>query len=367
MKRLLFLLVLLLLFASACTGPEPSPVPTPTGTASPLPTLVPSQTPTPTPEPPTPTATALTIQGTLTIKVNVRSGPGSSFTSLGLLNAGQKVQVLARDTSGQWYQVLYPVAPAGIAWVSAQYVQIPAGTQVPQQTTPTPTGPTGRVLQRLNVRTGPGRTFPSLGTLAPDVQVSLTGKNATAAWFQILYPSGPGGRAWVTAQYIQTDSADGLPVLDDYGTPVPAGTAGLLPSQPASTPTFGPALADGDFAADPGGRVVFSTAGTNLFSYSSQVSAPQGDPEDWIAFTPYAATGSNARLLISLACSGNGTLIVELWQGGSMLSGWGSLACGDENTLVSLPAGLEYELRLRPAVGEGLQFVDYVLKVQNQP
>jgi uncharacterized protein YraI len=364
MNRLIFPLVVLPLLASACAAPLPVVMPSLTATSSP--TAIPTQVPTRTPLPSTPTATPMPIEGTLTIKVNVRSGPGMAFPSLGLLDAGGKVQVLFSDPTGKWYRVLYPAAQDGYGWVAAQFVRIPVWTQVPVLATPTPTGPSGRVLQRLNVRSGPGMTFDTLGLLEADALVFLTGKNSSASWLQIVYPSGSGGRGWVTAQYIQAD-ATGLPVLDDYGTPVASDLSGPTAIPVTPTPTVGPAYNDNDSPANPAVRVTFSASGTQQFTYSSQVSASEGDPGDWLAFTPYAVNGPDARLVFSLACSGNGTMVVEIWQGGSRLSGWGTLSCGDLAELIMLPAGQEYELHLVPAPAEGLRLVDYVLTVQNQP
>ncbi|MGB8214321.1 MAG: SH3 domain-containing protein [Anaerolineales bacterium] len=366
MKRLIFLLACLPLLLSACAAPPPLPSPS-AAPSLPPPTPVLTQPPTGAPTLPAATVTLASIQGTLTVQVNVRSGPGMGYAALAQANAGQKMQVLLQDATGKWYQVLYPSAPGGVAWVAAQYVQLPTGAQVPPEATPTPEGPAGRALQQLNVRSGPGLSFPSLGMLAPDTPVSLTGKDATAAWFQIAYPPAPGGRAWVTSQYIQTDSAGDLPVLDEYGTPIPSGTPGIAPSPAPVTPSLGPAYADGDSAANPGASVTFSASGTRRFTYSSQVSAPQGDPEDWVAFTPFTSLGATARLLFSLACTGNGTLTVELWQGGAPLSGWGALACGDTDTLITLPAAQPYEVHLLPAPGAGLRLVNYVLTVENLP
>jgi hypothetical protein len=196
----------------------------------------------------------------------------------------------------------------------------------------------------------------------------LTGKNTTASWFQINYPTGPGGRAWVTSQYIQTDAAPDLLVLDDYGIVVTPGAAGtssgpvILPS-----PTVGPAYNDGDSSLSPAIRVTFSYSGTHQFVYSSQVSTPQGDNEDWVEFTPYTASGTNARLNFSLACTGNGTLTVELWQGGTLLSGWGALACGEEGKSILLSADQDYLLRLAPAAGDAIRLVAYTLTIQNNP
>jgi uncharacterized protein YraI len=375
MKKLAFLLTLLALLAAACGTPEP--VASPSATVSPSP--LPSETPTlpVTPLPPTVTATPILIDGTLTIKVNVRSGPGTSYDSLGQLEAGGKVQIIARDSQGAWYLILYPAAPQGRGWVAAQYVTVATGTEVPLDATPTPTGPTGRVVQRLNVRSGPGTTFDTLGLLEPGVVVSLTGKNTTASWFQIDYPARPGGRGWVTSQYVLTDTAADLPVLDDYGVVVPdpardnlvTPSAAGTPSGPVipPTPTIGPAFADGDSSVNPAIQVTFSAIGTHHFAYSSQVSAPQGDAEDWIEFTSYSASGTNARLNFSLACIGNGTLTVELWQGGTLLSSWGTLACGETGKTILLSAGQVYLIRLAPIAGVGLRLVAYTLTVQNNP
>ncbi|MGZ6347733.1 MAG: SH3 domain-containing protein, partial [Anaerolineales bacterium] len=252
--------------------------------------------------------------------------------------------------------------------VNAQYVKIPTGTQVPLQPTPTPAGPSGRVIQRLNVRSGPGTTFNSIGTLEPGTSVSLTGKNSTASWLQIDYPAGPGGTGWITAQYIQTDAAGDLPVIDDSGNIVTPGAVGT-PSGPGPipTPTIGPAIPDGDSSAIPAINITFSSSGTTRFIYSSQVSMPQGDREDWIAFTPFTSSGMNANLLFSLACTGNDTLTVELSRGGNLLFGWGSLECGDKDKSIQLPGGQVILVHLEPASGDGLNLVAYTLDVQNKP
>ena len=366
MGKFAFLLILLVLLTAACTST--TSVATPSHTIAPTQTTTMAPARTASPLPLTATATPVLIGGTLTIKVNVRSGPATAYSPLGQLDAGQKVKILFRDVTGAWYQILYPPAPQGRGWVASQYITVAAGTQVPLEATPTPAGPTGLVIQRLNIRSGPGMNFATLGILDPNQVVSLTGKNSTASWFQINYSAGPGGHGWVTAQYIQTDASASLPVLDDYGTVITPNTAGTL-SAPAlpSTPTLGPAYADGDSSTNPVVRVTFSATGTTRFIYSDQVSTPQGDPEDWVEFTPYSASGTTARLILSLACTGNSALNVELWQQNNALSGWGSLTCGESGRSILLTARQVYQLRLSPAPGTGLQFVGYTLTVQNNP
>jgi uncharacterized protein YraI len=245
---------------------------------------------------------------------------------------------------------------------------VAAGTEIPLDATPTPAGPTGRVTQRLNVRSGPGTTFDALGTLEPDTTVFLTGKNSTASWFQIEFPAGPGGRGWVTAQYVQTDAAGSLPVLDDYGNVITPGaeTASAGP-QFTPTPTVGPAYADGDSSASPAIQLLFSANGTRQFVYSSQVSWPEGDAEDWVEFTPYAAGGQDARLTFSLACAGSGSLTAELWQNGAPIQGQGAIHCGDQDRPVLLPAGQPYQLRLVVTPQDSPELVQYQLTVRNEP
>jgi uncharacterized protein YraI len=367
MKSYWLLFLLCLACLAACAQPAPTASPTGSITAA-----APSETPTFTftefSATPTFTLTPVLIEGTLTLGVNVRSGPGTTFESLGVLEAGAKVQILSKDNSGAWYQILHPTGPQGRGWVASQYVQIPSGTEIPPDATATPTGPSGRVSQRLNVRSGPATTFDSLGMLDPNTVVSLTGKNSTASWFQIAYTTGPGGSGWVTAQYILTDAAAALPVLDDYGTPVANNQTGTPPpSAGTPTPIIVPAFDDGDSQASPAIKVTFSSAGSDRFTYSSQVSIPQGDTDDWVQFTPYSIAGVEARLVFSLDCRGNGDLLVELWQQGSRMDGWGTLACGDSGIAIQLKVGVPYLLHLSPALVDGLQWVEYDLSVVNKP
>jgi uncharacterized protein YgiM (DUF1202 family) len=287
-----------------------------------------------------------------------------SYSSIGILNSGDKVQIIGKDPSGGWYGILYPSAAQGHGWVLAVYIQAGDTSGLPVVALQE----TGKAAQTLNVRSGPGTDYAVLGMIQPDTVLLLTGKNETATWLQVEYAAGAGGRGWVTAAYVQTNDTASLPVLNAYGTPVTPGASGPTSVPITPTPTLGPASADDDSSAAPAIQVTFSPSGTRQFSYSSEVSSPQGDAEDWITFTPYASlVGSPARLLLSLVCDGNGNLEVELWQDGAPLAEWGGLACGDQDIPLDLAAGTPYQLRLRAATGAGLQYVHYTLTVRNAP
>jgi uncharacterized protein YraI len=279
---------------------------------------------------------------------------------------------MLKDPEGSWYQILYPPGPSGVGWVAAAYVQVDHPEGIPAASlatnTVTPAGLTGLVTQKLNVRSGPGTSYETLGTLSPQSSVVLTGKNEAATWLQIEYPAGTGDRAWVTAAYVQVQDITSLPILDAFGKPLPpAGQTGTQEPEASSTPTVGPAPEDGDSAAAPSVRVTFSPSGARQFSTIGQVSAPQGDSQDWIEFTPYAATGSSVRLIVSLTCTGNGSLAVDLLQNGLPVSGWGGLQCGQVDQSISLNTGMTYQFHLSAITETSLSLVTYTLTVVDEP
>ena len=106
--------------------PSPTPSPAPP-TAMPLPTVV--LEPTAVPATATPVAAAIVAgeQG-----VNVRTGPGTSYTRLGYLEPGTRADLIGRY--GDWWQIRYEGAPA---WVFGDLVTASNADNVPQVQPPT--------------------------------------------------------------------------------------------------------------------------------------------------------------------------------------------------------------------------------------
>jgi len=127
--------------------PPPLPSSTPTPTITPQPptaTPIPSATLTPTPLPATPTP----APATLTVNVpalNVRSGPGTQYSRVGLLVQNEQAQILGQAGSGQgqWWQIRFDPAPGGAGWVSANpsFVATANAGQVPVVDAPPPPTP----------------------------------------------------------------------------------------------------------------------------------------------------------------------------------------------------------------------------------
>ena len=91
-----------------------------------------------------------------------------------------------------------------------------------------------------------------------------------------------------------------------------------------------------------------------------------GDFEDWISFHPNSED-LRVNLLIDLTCSGNGTLYIELLQGGTVLDQWGELKCGDTNYPLSLYRDETYQFRLYSKYSRNLLYTNYTLEMRVAP
>jgi len=353
----------LLFFAPACSlSISGQPAPTPTIrliTATLPPTYTPF--PTETPLPPTLAPTPVAVEGTTTTQVYVRAKPSTRGESLGLLPAMSKVQVIGKAPGNQWYQILYEGGKDGKGWVAAQFVLLPAGAEIPLVGAESGSGSglSGVVLQKLNVRSGPGTSFSSLGMLNPQDVVTLSGKNASGTWLQIEYPDGPGGKGWVTAAYIQIKGNGELPIVGESGEVVGTGTPTGIPPTPTATLVAAPL--DQDSKAAPLTQVTFTANGTHSFLFTGDVSAPEGDGEDWIGFTPYSA-----KVTVDIICL-SGTLSAEIWQGDTPVLQASEPACDLTKTLTVLP-GQPYMVHVWvKATSGGLQYARYTLHVLSLP
>ena len=103
----------------------PAPTSSPTNTPEPSATF----TEVPSSRTPVNNLTSFTLTPALPIaitleQINARSGPASSFSSYGLIEEKQPVTILGQTLNGVWYQIQYPAAPNGVAWLPSIYVQV---------------------------------------------------------------------------------------------------------------------------------------------------------------------------------------------------------------------------------------------------
>lgn len=264
-----------------------------------------------------------------------------------------------KDASGTWYQLVYPEGSQSKGWIIAAYVQITAGAEVPVIQLGAGSGSGGSVLvvQQVNVRTGPGTQFETIGMLSPNDVVALTGKDSSGVWLQIEYATGPEARGWINAEFVQASGAESLPVVSKpgpaTGTQVPEG------SPSTSLPMAATAFGDGDSAEAPSLAVAFSPIGARVLQFSSEVSAPEGDREDWVQFTPY-----HEQVEIRITCSGSSALSIQLLSGG--IATGDNLACGEART-VTVQVGGTYLIHLAAGDKGNAALIAYTVTVKQLP
>lgn len=101
--------------------------------------------------------------------------------------------------------------------------------------------------EQINVRSGPGTDYALVGTLLAGQQATAVGRSPGGDWVEIIFPAGPGGRAWVYS-YLVTLSGS-LPVVEPPPTPTPLVTPTIDPTlaaqfiveaPPTRLPTYTP-------------------------------------------------------------------------------------------------------------------------------
>ena len=125
--------------------------------------------PTPAPSNPEAEQTAKTTE-----YVNFRTGPGTNYSSKGVISLGTTVTVT--DTSNsQWYAVRLSNGSTG--YIFAQYLKLTGNTSAPTAT-PAPSDPanekTAKTTEYVNFRTGPGTNYSSKGVISLGTTVTVT-------------------------------------------------------------------------------------------------------------------------------------------------------------------------------------------------
>ncbi|MBQ7002116.1 MAG: SH3 domain-containing protein [Oscillospiraceae bacterium] len=143
--------------------------------------------------------------GTVTgSELNIRSGPGTGYGTVGSYRQGDRVTILEQFT---YNNVTWGCTNKG--WISLQYVDMDGddsdnttnNNNGSNGNTTTTTGKSGTITgDGLNVRSGPGLTYGSVGTLnsGDRVTVSSTTVGDGITWGNI-------GTGWVSMAYVQLD------------------------------------------------------------------------------------------------------------------------------------------------------------------
>ncbi|RJP49314.1 MAG: hypothetical protein C4557_11455 [Anaerolineaceae bacterium] len=351
-RKLLSLLFFGILFLAGCRADieETPQIATPDFVTATLPST-PTPKPTSTAIPPSPAPTPVPVEGTTTAELNVRSEPSTAGENLGTLAPFSKVQIIGRDSFGAWYLIVQAEAPAGQGWINAKYVQVEPSAEimVVEVGSGSGSGVSGLAILPINVRRGPGTDYESLGKLSPDDVVTVRGRDSSGAWLEIEFK---GGAGWVSAEFMQVEDADFLPVRTEQA----AGEETEVPATQTTGGEFIPAVMDGDSMQSPSVAVVISSADVQTFQFSGSVSAPTGDGEDWIQFE---LMGDPA--LVEVKCTG-GAVEIMLHKDGRVTSEH-KTPCNQTMQFVVWENGM-MKLQVRSLPDERPQSTNYTLKLK---
>jgi uncharacterized protein YgiM (DUF1202 family) len=145
--------------------------------------------------------------------VNVRSGPGTTFSIIDQLNTGDIGEVIGGPTTANgyaWYQLQYETSLTG--WVASAYLAL--------SSTPPPSGGFGVNSWILvddppvNMRSGAGTNFSIILSLNSNQAVKVTGTPTNAGgytWYPVRTPGGTNG-------YVVGSFFEGGLFQNDYAT-----------------------------------------------------------------------------------------------------------------------------------------------------
>jgi hypothetical protein len=107
--------------------------------------------------------------------------------------------------------------------------------------------------------------------------------------------------------------------------------------------------------------VILEPTGTQTFIYNGDLSAPQGDLEDWIAFIPY-----DQVVFASLECSSSDGIKAHLLENNLPIDTY--IKCGSQVEQLAVMAGSTYILHLEAVTSEEiLQYTNYILTIKSRP
>lgn len=167
-------------------------------------------------------------QATMLEAATLRSGPTLEFPVYGVAPTGAKAEVLGRSEDDQWWAVRMPVdfSKDGLGWVAKLYTTAANAGNVPGIKTPdlpkniNPAAPASgapSLITRdvLNVRTGPGNDYPSLGKVSIGTIMAVIGVSPSGEHYVVNVPKeiNQSGQGWIQARFTRAENVDNVPVV----------------------------------------------------------------------------------------------------------------------------------------------------------
>ena len=167
-------------------------------------------------------------QVTMREPATLRGGPTLEFPVYGVAPTGSRAEVLGQSEDGEWWAVRVPTSLAsnGTGWVAKVYTAASNVAGVPEIKTPdlpkniTPAAPGSGApslvtREPLNVRSGPGNEYPSLGKVSIGTILAVVGISTDKEYYVVNVPMeiDRSGRGWIPARYVRTENVSNVPVV----------------------------------------------------------------------------------------------------------------------------------------------------------
>lgn len=193
------------------------------------------------------TPTTATTAVSIPSRMNVRSGPGTSYRVVGSIDAGTQVTIISESADGTWVRAEVSSFDDPV-WLAKWLLDITGGTisatpvltrtvtstvQSVATAVDTSAGPVAVTTPtRMNVRQGPGTDYGVATSADAGTQARIVGISPDSQWYQVEL-NGQSDKLWVFAGLTTLyGSLDGVPQLsEDEIPPRPQ------PAPPAAAPT----------------------------------------------------------------------------------------------------------------------------------
>ena len=156
------------------------------------------------------------------------------FPVFGVAVEGSRAELIGQSQDGDWWAVRVPTSLTsdGTAWIAKAYTSAVNAGNVPTLRTPdlprtiTPAAPASGApalitREPLNVRTGPGGPFGSLGMVPIGTVMAVTGISPDREWYVVNVPTSidPSGRGWIAVRFTRSENTANVPVVQPPPAP----------------------------------------------------------------------------------------------------------------------------------------------------
>ena len=132
--------------------------------------------------------------------VNVRSGPGTNYTSKTVIASGTSITVTDRSNA-EWYAVKLSNGMTG--YIFSQYIQLSNDSSSDAGSVPSTESTPAKTTEYVNVRSGPGTNYTSKTVIASGTSITVT-DSSNSEWYAVKLSNGMTG--YIFSIYIELES-----------------------------------------------------------------------------------------------------------------------------------------------------------------